>query len=223
VKLNRMERWVVNSPLRLLMQRWEILWFQRRLPVPAGATVLEIGCGRGAGAEVLRRRLHPAALHVLDLDPAMVAMARRRLTRKSAGGVHLCVADAVRLPYGAAHFDAVYGFGFLHHVPDWQAAVSEISRVLKPGGRYYLLELYPPVYANPVVRRLLVHPTENRFHSRGLHAALRANGLTCRLRLEIKFAGLLACAVKEGVNNGSAVELFGQHHPLFCKQFDVHH
>jgi ubiquinone/menaquinone biosynthesis C-methylase UbiE len=209
VKLNRMERWVVNSPLRLLMQRWEILWFQRRLPVAANATVLEIGCGRGAGAEILRRRLQPAALHVLDLDPVMVAMARRRLTRQSAAGVHLCVADAVRLPYGAARFDAVFGFGFLHHVPDWQAAVAEISRVLKPGGRYYLLELYPPVYANPVVRRLLVHPAENRFHSRDFHAALRTNGLACRLRLETRFAGLLACAVKEGVNNGSAVELFG--------------
>ena len=184
-----MERWVVNSPLRLLMQRWEILWFQRRLPVPANATVLEIGCGRGAGAEVLRRRLQPAALHVLDLDPVMVAMARRRLTRQSAAG-------AVHLPYGAARFDAVFGFGFLHHVPDWQAALGEISRVLKPGGRYYLLELYPPVYANPVVRRLLFHPSENRFGSRELQAALRANGLACRLRLEIRFAGLLACAVK---------------------------
>jgi SAM-dependent methyltransferase len=223
VKLNRMERWVVNSPLRLLMQRWEILWFQRRLPLPANATVLEIGCGRGAGAEVLRRRLRPAALHVLDLDPVMVAMARRRLTRQTAAGVHLWVADAVRLPYGAARFDAVFGFGFLHHVPDWQTAVGEISRVLKPGGRYYLLELYPPVYANPVVRRLLVHPTENRFHSRDLHAALRANGLTCRLRLEIRFAGLLACAVKEGINNGSAVGLSEQHHQLFCRRFGVHH
>jgi ubiquinone/menaquinone biosynthesis C-methylase UbiE len=81
-------------------------------------------------------------------------------------------------------------------VPDWQAAVAEISRVLKPGGRYYLLELYPPVYANPMVRRLLAHPTENRFKSRDLHAALRANGLACRLRLEIRFAGLLACAVR---------------------------
>jgi len=197
VKLNRMERWVVNSPLRLLLQRWEIRWFQRRLPVPAGATVLEIGCGRGAGAEVLRRRLRPAALHVLDLDPAMVALARRRLTRKSATGVHLCVADAVRLPYSAACFDAVFGFGFLHHVPDWQAAVTEISRVLKPGGRYYLLELYPPVYANPLVRRLLVHPTENRFDSRALHAALKANALVCRQRLELRPAGLLACAVKD--------------------------
>lgn len=58
-----MERWVVNSPLRLLMQRWEILWFQRRLPVPTNATVLEIGCGRGAGAEVLRRRLVSFAIY----------------------------------------------------------------------------------------------------------------------------------------------------------------
>ena len=111
MKLNRMERWVVNSPLRLLMQRGEILWFQRRLPVAANATVLEIGCGRGAGAEVLRRRLRPAALHVLDLDPVMVAMARRRLTRQNPAGVHLCVADAVRLPYAAARFDAVLDCG----------------------------------------------------------------------------------------------------------------
>jgi hypothetical protein len=47
-----------------------------------------------------------------------------------------------------------------------------------------------------VVRRLLVHPAENRFHSHDFHAALRTNGLACRLRLETRFAGLLACAVK---------------------------
>lgn len=136
MKLNRVERWVVNNPLRLLQQRWEIGCFQRRLPLAPGAAILEIGCGRGVGAEILRRRLQPAALHILDLDPAMVQLARRRLAGKSAVPVGLCVADAEQLPFGDARFDAVFGFGFLHHVPRWQRAVEEISRVLKPGGRY---------------------------------------------------------------------------------------
>lgn len=50
---------------------------------------------------------------------------------------------------------------------------------------------------NSPLRRLLVHPTENRSDSRALDAALKANALVCRQRLELRPAGLLACAVKD--------------------------
>ncbi len=69
--------------------------------------------------------------------------------------------------------DAVFCFGVLHHVPDWQAALGELARVLKPGGVLYLEEIYPAVYLNPITRHLLLHPSENRFQSQDLHAALQ--------------------------------------------------
>jgi ubiquinone/menaquinone biosynthesis C-methylase UbiE len=81
-------------------------------------------------------------------------------------------ADAARLPFAAGSFDAVVGFGFLHHVPHWQRALAEVARVLRPGGSYFIEEFYPALYQNRVTRRLLDHPEANRFVSRDLHAAL---------------------------------------------------
>jgi ubiquinone/menaquinone biosynthesis C-methylase UbiE len=48
--------------------------------------------------------------------------------------VHVSVADGERLPFADAAFDAVVSFGVLHHTPDTRRAISEIRRVVKPGG-----------------------------------------------------------------------------------------
>ena len=93
-------------------------------------------------------------------------------------------------------FDAVFGFGVLHHVPDWQSALGEIARVLKPGGTYFLEELYPGLYQNFITRHILLHPQENRFHSRDLKQALQERNLELGDCLEIKMAGILGIAVK---------------------------
>ncbi len=84
MKLNWAERWVVNNPLRVFQQQIEIAWFKRMLPPPPGKTVLEMGCGRGAGAKLILRTFQPAGLHVQDLDIKMVVKAKQYL-----GGVEL--------------------------------------------------------------------------------------------------------------------------------------
>ena len=84
--------------------------------------------------------------------------------------------DALRLPYRAGVLDAVFGFGVLHHLPDWQGGLKEIARVLKPGGIYFLEEFYPPIYLNFLARRIFRHPEENRFDSPELHQALTDAG-----------------------------------------------
>jgi SAM-dependent methyltransferase len=63
-------------------------------------------------------------------------------------------------------FDAVVDFGILHHVPNWQAAVAEIGRVLRPGGRFYFEEVSRQALDRRAYRALFAHPWENRF-SRG--------------------------------------------------------
>ena len=196
MKLNWAERWAVNNPLRVVEQRWEIRWLRRFASLPPEAVAVEIGCGRGAGASLILEAFRPAKLHATDLDLEMVRRARAYLPKPTIEKLHLCVADALHLPYGDTSVDAVFGFGVLHHIPDWRGAVADIARVLKPGGLYFLEELYPSLYQNALTRHILLHPTEDRFRSEDLRRALAGAGLRLGKSLEIPAIGILGFCSK---------------------------
>jgi SAM-dependent methyltransferase len=98
-----------------------------------GLDVLEIGVGMGAD-HLEWARVSPRSLVGVDLTAQAVSLTRQRL---ASHGLHsgLLVADAERLPCGDASFDLVYSWGVIHHSPDTPAAVRQIHRVLRPGGR----------------------------------------------------------------------------------------
>jgi ubiquinone/menaquinone biosynthesis C-methylase UbiE len=197
VKLNWAERLVVNNPVRVIIQRRIIRWIKGVARITPQARVLEIGCGRGAGARLIQEEFEPARLHAFDLDYRMILTATRYLQGEDRGRIMLYVGDAVRLPYRDGVLDAVFGFGVLHHVPDWRWGLREIARVLKPGGSYCLEEFYPPFYQNFLARRLFLHPEYDRFSSHDLHEALTEAGFELKGRLEQKMLGILAVAVKQ--------------------------
>ena len=95
--------------------------------------VLELGSGSGAMALELLERYPTIRLTATDVDPAMRAAATQRLARYG-NRVEIREADATQLPFDDASFDAVISFIMLHHVIDWERALGEISRVLRPGG-----------------------------------------------------------------------------------------
>lgn len=196
MKLNWAERWVVNNPLRVLEQRWQVRWMKQNFALPAGGAILEVGCGRGAGAHLIREHFRPAMLHAQDLDEAMIRKAKRYLSPEECAGMFLYVGDVIHLPYRDALMDAIFCFGVLHHVPDWQGSLREFARVLKPGGALYLEEIYPAVYQNQITRHLLLHPSENRFYSQDLHAVLRQCHFRLHAAKEYWALGILAVAVK---------------------------
>ena len=138
MKLNAAEKFLMNNPLFTALQRRReaplLAQFGGRL---AGGRALEIGCGRGVGTELIFRRFGAREEHAFDLNPDMVTQARKRLGGYPAGCLDLYVADATAIPELDAGFDAVFDFGIVHHVPDWETALTEVARVLKPGGRFY--------------------------------------------------------------------------------------
>jgi len=95
--------------------------------LPPGATFLEIGVGTGAIATPVRDLGHD--VFGIDLAPAMLATAHERL------GSRIAVADAERLPFPDATFDAVLACWVLHLVGDQQAVLAECARVLTADGR----------------------------------------------------------------------------------------
>ena len=130
MKLNALGRASMNNPARTFLQRRVMArWLEQLGGRVPGGRALEVGCGRGAAIEMLRRRFGLAALVGIDLDPRMLARAPR--------GAPVVLADATATPFGDATFDAVFDFGAIHFIARWERALDELRRVLKPGGRYY--------------------------------------------------------------------------------------
>ena len=129
----------MNNPLRALVQRLHEAALMERLGGRVeGGRVLEIGCGRGVGTEIIFERFGAGEVHAFDVDPDMVAQARRRLSEYPANLLTLFEGDAAAIEVEEHSYDAVFDFGIIHHVPAWQRAVAEVARVLKPEGRFFL-------------------------------------------------------------------------------------
>jgi ubiquinone/menaquinone biosynthesis C-methylase UbiE len=95
-----------------------------------GEKVLEIGCG--TGADLLQFAKHGSLATGVDLTANHVDLARMRV----GGLARVCKADARHLPFEDESFDYVYSHGVLHHCDEPEQVVSEIFRVLRPGGRF---------------------------------------------------------------------------------------
>ncbi len=197
MKLNWAERWAVNNPLRVIQQRLEMRWLRKNSHLKPGALVLEVGCGRGAGAGLILKEFQPAVLQAMDLDIEMIGKAEDYLSPEQVRRISFYVGDVLRLPYKDGVLDVVFAFGVLHHVPDWQAALGEIARVLKSGGIYFLEEIYPGLYQNFITKHILLHPRENRFLSQDLKEAMKGARLHLESHLEIEKIGILGVLIKE--------------------------
>jgi SAM-dependent methyltransferase len=90
------------------------------------ARVLEVGCGWGELAEWLARDT-AAQVVAVDLSERMVELARAR-------GVDAQVGDVQELPFADGSFDVAVAAWMLYHVPDLDRGLSELARVLRPGG-----------------------------------------------------------------------------------------
>src|ERR1700758_3403769 len=125
MKLNKAERWLVNNPARTLVQRiYEMPLLRRLGGTIEGGCVLEVGCGRGVGLPLILETFHAATADGIDLDPAQIARARKRLADQFENRIELGVASVTKLAFADASFDAVFDFGILHHVSAWQTGVS---------------------------------------------------------------------------------------------------
>jgi SAM-dependent methyltransferase len=102
----------------------EILW--RTLEAWQPERVLEVGGGQGELAERMNGELG-AQVSFVDFSPRMVELARAR-------GIDAQEGDVQQLPFGDGVFDTVVAAWMLYHVPDLDAALGEIGRVLRKGG-----------------------------------------------------------------------------------------
>lgn len=113
---------------------------------PAGARVLEVGCGPGRLSIALAQRGFDVT--GLDLDPAMIERAgfnAERLGEDEERRPAFLVGDVASLAFADESFDLVVSTLSMHHWADVSAGLAEIGRVLRPGGRALVWDLRPAI------------------------------------------------------------------------------
>lgn len=105
----------------------------------AGRRVLEVGCGRGGNCSYLTRYEAAAPMVGFDLSPTNLDLCRvfHRLS-----GLSFSCGDAQALPFADASFDVVVNLESAHCYPDLAAFLSEVHRVLRPGGVFCLADFW---------------------------------------------------------------------------------
>ncbi|MFI9065972.1 class I SAM-dependent methyltransferase [Streptomyces sp. NPDC053429] len=105
-----------------------------------GERVLDAGCGTGRALPALRAAVGPSGTVIgADLTPQMLAAAREAGRGEAAA---LLLTDVARLPLRDGVLDAVFAAGLIAHLPDPESNLTELARVVRPGGR---LALFHPV------------------------------------------------------------------------------
>ena len=100
----------------------------------AGMRVLDIGCGPGSISVGLAAAVAPGEFYGIDMAQSQIDIATSAAQEAGLLNAQFRVADALALPFPDDHFDIVHCNAFLMHIPETNAALAEMYRVLKPGG-----------------------------------------------------------------------------------------
>ncbi len=116
----------------------------RRILTPQpGERVLEVGPGTGYYTLEVAKQIAPdGVLDILDLQQQMLDHTMRKASERHITNIVPTQGDAQELPYPDATFDAAYMTVTLGEVPDQDAALRELRRVLKPSGRLVVGEIF---------------------------------------------------------------------------------
>lgn len=139
-----------------------------RLSLPAGATILDAGCGSGRTMQLL---LAYGTVSGVELSESAAEVARAR------GVGEVKIGRLEELPWGDEHFDLITCLDVIEHTPDDRATLAELRRVCRPGGHLLVtVPAYPRLWS--------VHDEVNHHYRRYSRAALRAAALGAGWELE---------------------------------------
>ena len=197
---------VMNDLMSFGVHRLWKRWFVATSGVKRGDRCLDLAGGTGDIAALLAKAVGPEGEVVLtDINAAMLGVGRDRLVdRGIVGNVRTSLADASALPFASARFDLVtIAFG-LRNVTDKLAALREMRRVLKAGGRALVLEFTPDVaaplkpfydaYSFHVLPRIGKLVADDEASYRYLAESIRKHPAPDELRAMMEAAGFARCA-----------------------------
>lgn len=180
--LNSIEYWAMNNPIRRLIQKRLEAPRLKRLCSGRTDTILEVGCGQGAGARIICDLFSPREYVGIDLDPKMVQRARKK--EHGLKNARFLQGDAAQLPFIDSTFDLAIDFGIIHHVPNWRGALAELHRTLRMNGELFFEELPVETWERGIgkpLKRILEHPYEEMFRQHEFVSELERLGFEVEL------------------------------------------
>jgi len=138
-----------------------------KLLAPSGSErALDVACGPGTLARTFAK--HVAWIGGLDLTPAMLERARKDAAANHLDNFRPLRGNALAMPFPDATFDIVVTSYSIHHLPDAVAAIREIARILKPGGKFGLLDMVVPEDASRAAACNHIEWVRDPSHTRAL-------------------------------------------------------
>jgi len=182
MEMIRFEKWWVNRDKKAEHNIARVRQSLSALPVESIQDVLELGCGTGAVAAFLSET-YPMTVWGTDYDPEQIQLARKRHPENER--LTYRMEDAMRLSFKDAAFDLVVSQNVFHHLSNWQSALGEVDRVLRPEGFLLWLDLAFPRWIvrlfQPLVKKHSLYCIgdaqalfkkqgfKQRFHDRRIH------------------------------------------------------
>lgn len=149
-----------------------------------GEMVLDVGCANGRDLILLFQK--GCKCYGIDFSSIMIDEAKGEFLKNNMQEINVAVGDATSLLFSDATFDKIYASEVLEHIPDYKKAISEMARVLKPGGclvistpnrrSWYGFDRY--VILEKLFRKKWYHPYDAWKTSDELASALAAKGFT---------------------------------------------
>ena len=176
---------------------------------PRSLLVADIGCGAGTQSRIWAGQGH--TVYGADINEALIGLARKRAEQEGLD-IQFTVATATALPWADATMDLCIAPELLEHVADWQSCLSEMVRVLKPGGALFVStsnklcpkqeEFTLPLYSwypgfikhhferlarttRPELAGYATYPAVNWFTFYGLRRHLARQGVRCMDRFDM--------------------------------------
>ncbi len=123
-----------------------------RLDIKPGAAVLDVGTGTGVFISFLLERIgREGNLVCLDFAGEMLKIVQ---AKGFEGNISYLCADVTNIPLGNEHFDAIVCYSSFPHFQDKPAALAEMNRVIKPGGRLYVCHTSGRAVINGIHRQI---------------------------------------------------------------------
>jgi len=204
----------MNNPFRAIVQE------KYEIPILLGMSsggkkyscALEIGCGNGNGARLIKKYFDPDRIVAIDLDRKMIGFAQANNRDPS---IEFMEMDAANLVFPDNSFDVVIDFGIIHHIPDWHACIRELKRVLKNNGRLILEELSTESFSGfpgNLWKKILAHPYDQMFSAAQFEKYLNAVGFVILEKKYFNPLGLLKhIALGARIDKETNAQLFGYH------------
>ena len=139
--MTKIEKRFVNRKKKAEGNIKKIEYAFQQIEIKKISTVLELGCGVGFVSKYLADT-YPFVVYGTDYDTDQVQTARK--LQPNADRLHFQVEDATKLSFEDSSIDLVISQNVFHHIPDWEAAIKEISRVLRSDGYLLWLDLTFP-------------------------------------------------------------------------------